>query len=234
MSFKPLTSWSFSRYSKYTSCPAQFKFNVLMKLPEPKSEALDRGAKVHDDITAFLKGLVRATPKDLKKFEDLARDIKLKAKKTPDKVIIEEDWALRVDWTKTRWDDWIGCWLRAKVDAAYFVTNDELAVVDWKTGKYRPDRNQEYLEQLELYAAIALTLFSDIKDLKVSPRLVYLDTGDVHPAPKIYTSVDMKPLQKTWEKRVAPMFKDKTFKPKPGNACRWCHYRKSNGGPCEY
>ena len=39
-------------------------------------------------------------------------------------------------------------------------------------------------------------------------------------------------LKALWEQNVKPMFKDEIFAPLPSYMCRWCHFRKDNGGPC--
>lgn len=230
--FKPLTSWSFSRYNAYTACPAAFKYRTLMKLPEEKSPALEHGAKVHDEISEFFKTpKARKTPVHLSKFADLVSEIRATQRRTPDNVFVEDDWAFRKDWSITKWDDWNGCWVRLKLDLAYRV-GDELIVIDWKTGKHRPEKHQEYLEQLELYALGGLLMFPGVETVR--PMLVYLDVGIALKSETEYTKKTVGPLQKTWQKRVAPMFKDQTFKPKPGNNCRWCSFSKSKGGPCQY
>jgi len=72
----------------------------------------------------------------------------------------------------------------------------------------------------------------------VSPRLWYLDHGIVHPDPAEseieYTRKDEKYLDKLWLSKTKAMFNDTTFKPKPGNACTFCHFKKANNGPCPY
>lgn len=232
MSFKPLTSWSFSRYSAYTNCPAQFKYGTLEKRPVTKNPAMQRGADIHDKVSAFLTATKKATmPTELRQFRDLVMEIKASRKKFPGKTVVEDTWAFRKDWSKTVWDDWNGCWVRIKLDAAYHV-GDSLYIIDWKTGKFRPERHQEYLEQLELYALGGLLIFPEAK--VVEPRLVYLDEGTTHASDTVYSAADRPRLQKGWEKRVAPMFKDQTFKPKPSNLCRYCDFSKSKSGPCAY
>jgi hypothetical protein len=44
----------------------------------------------------------------------------------------------------------------------------------------------------------------------------------------------MGKLADDWEDKTRPMLNDTIFAPKPGNACRWCHWKKSNGGPCKF
>lgn len=231
-SFKPLVSWSFSRWSDYRKCPALFCYKHLQKLKEPPNPAMERGSAIHKLAEEYTLGRLKKLPKELELFKDEFAELKKQKIK-----FVEESWSFRKDWTLTEYDDWNHCWLRVKTDAAYVhPKHNVLVVIDHKTGKPRPEKTEEYELQLELYGLAGLEQQPEI-DL-VSPRLWYLDVGEIYPNPEEreieYLRADQKELRKKWEARVAPMFKDTQFKPKPGDACRWCHYRKSNGGPCKY
>ena len=166
--------------------------------------------------------------------------LRVKFKKTPELMTVEDTWAFRSDWTETVWNDWAGCWLRIKVDCSEQDGN-VVVINDFKTGKFRQDNKNDYLIQLELYALGALVLYGqNIPDVIVKPRLVYTDTAVIYPpeGELQYTMADLPKLKKTWEKRVRPMMNDKTFAPKPNQYCYSCHFRKSNkdagGGQCQY
>jgi CRISPR/Cas system-associated exonuclease Cas4 (RecB family) len=229
---KKVTAWSFSRYSDYKACPAKFKYKHLDKLQEPPNAAMARGTAIHKLAEDYVKGELRTLPAELKLFAPEFK--KLRAEKVK---FVEDSWAFRSDWTETTWNDWTGCWLRVKLDAAYTnVKHNALVVIDHKTGKYREEKNSEYLEQLELYGVAGLVQHPNID--VVSPRLWYIDHGKIHPDPDEeeieYFRKDEKLLRKKWEAKVKPMFTDSSFKPTPGAACTYCHYRKSNGGPCKF
>lgn len=160
----------------------------------------------------------------------------LQAKK-PQLIDHEVTWAHKADWSPTTWNDWNGCWLRIKVDVATFDPKKKVVTVtDFKTGKYRPEQEQAYLQQLELYSLGALLRWPEA--VEVRPELLYLDLGQRHaPLDGFKTREDLEPLKKTWTTRVKPMFADKSWAPRPNNNCRWCHFRsiKSGGvGPCKY
>jgi CRISPR/Cas system-associated exonuclease Cas4 (RecB family) len=238
---KQITSWSFSRHSTYSLCPAKAKFNFLDKIPEPGNEAMQRGNAIHEMAAAYIKGEGRTVPKELVLVADKLKELRKLKAKDPSSVVIEDTWAFRKDWTVTRWDDWKGCWLRIKVDCATLEHDGDnvlLYIEDWKTGKYRPERHEEYMRQVELYALGGLMYFGlEHPNLVVFPRLVYTDLGVVYPTTDNvlqYSMKDVPKLRKTWEARTKAMLKDTTFRPTPNNLCRWCHYRKENGGPCKY
>lgn len=230
-----VTAWSFSRYSTYKQCPAKFKYSALDKINEPKNAAMQRGADIHTMAEQYLKGLVTKLPPELKLFADEFKKLKAIYKKKTSGMVVEDDWAFDVNWDRTEWNNWIKCWCRIKLDAAHVEADDVMVVTDWKTGKFREELHEEYLEQLQLYALAAMLLHTHIKEVR--PRLVYLDQGTIYPAeddPVIYERADIPKLKKIWEKRVKPMFNDTVFAPKANSKCVWCFYGqsgKSKGGP---
>lgn len=150
-------------------------------------------------------------------------------------MIVEDSWAMTKAWEETAWNDWAECWLRLKLDCAHHESDTVLVITDWKTGKFRPMKNEEYVQQLELYALVALILHEHIEEVR--PRLVYLDEGIIFPHENerlVYTRKDIPRLKKEWEKRVKAMMSDTIFAPRPNNLCRFCHYRSENNGPCKF
>ncbi len=233
IAFRPPTAWSASRYNDYQKCPAFFKYKHLLKMPEPGNAAMQRGSDIHLMAEKHIKGEGSKLPVELKEFAALFKTLRALFKKKTLPMIVEDQWAFTKDWLPTQWNDWVNCWVRIKLDCAHYVEDGSMEVIDWKTGKFRDDKNAEYMQQLELYALSALVLHPDLK--RVRPRLVYLDVGVTYPQEPIeYTRNDIAGLQKLWAGRVKPMFNDKTWKPTPNFLCKYCHYRKSNNGPCQY
>ncbi len=140
--------------------------------------------------------------------------------------------------------DWANCWVRIKLDIAWQsdIVDDVLVIRDWKTGKFRPDQQDMYIEQLELYALAGLLLHKHIE--KVVPSLGYLDLGRVYPDEDqgeeeiVFYRKDIPMLIKLWAKRTKAMLNDTKFAPRPNKWCYNCHYRKANkangGGQCKY
>jgi CRISPR/Cas system-associated exonuclease Cas4 (RecB family) len=236
-----ITAWSFSRYSVYKQCPLKAKLKFIDKIKEPSNAAMERGAKIHDLAEGYIKGTVVRIPKELNEFKELFQHLRKQYKKAINGMVVEDTWAFTKNWDETVWNDWVHCWVRIKLDCAEHEDETTLLINDWKTGKYRTDNSEDYIEQLELYALAALLLYEHVEVVK--PRLVYLDHGIIYPIPGsdeelVFTRDDITKLKKLWEKRVKPMLRDKTFAPRPNNFCHWCHFRKSNvahgGGQCKY
>jgi PD-(D/E)XK nuclease superfamily len=231
-----ITSWSYSRYSTYKMCPLQAKLRYLVKYPEgPKGAALVRGDDVHKKAEAYLTGKTRNVPADLKNAAPELRALRDAGRKGAG-VAVEETVALRSDWTLTTWDDWDGCWVRIKMDVRVADgPGPEVSITDWKTGRFREDTADDYMEQLDLYALGGLVIHAGDPDVVVRPRLIYTDVGYTHPrTPVEYTLADLPRLKAEWERRVRPMMNDRTFAPKPNRFCNWCAFGVSKGGPCRY
>ena len=239
---KQITAWSFSRYSTYKQCPLKLKISAIDKINEPPNDAMARGNAIHKLAEDYIKGKIARLPVELKLFKEEFAKLKKQFKKKVNGMVVEDNWSFTKDWTETAWNDWVNCWVRIKLDCAHHEDEETLIITDWKSGKFRPEMNEEYVEQLELYAPAAFLLHPHIK--KVKPRLAYLDLGRVYPNGKdepelVYSREDLPKLIKLWEKRVKPMMSDKRFAPRPNDKCKWCFYGqsgKAKGGPglCKY
>lgn len=232
---KKITSWSFSRYSDYRQCPLKAKLKHLDKIQEPPNDAMARGAAVHKLAEDYIKGKVLKLDPALKSFEETFKEQRKLFKKRTAGVVVEDDWAFTASWDRTQWNDWVNCVVRIKLDNADNADPDVLIIRDWKTGKFREQQNEEYVEQLELYALAGLLLHPHVKE--VVPWLVYVDQGTIYPPaeqPLVFTQDDVPRLKALWAKRTKAMLSDTRFAPKPNDRCRWCFYGqagKAKGGP---
>jgi putative RecB family exonuclease len=239
---KPLTSWSFSRYSDYKQCPLKAKLKHIDKIQEPPNPAMARGAQIHNLAEDYIKGKVPKLAPELVLFKDEFARLRKMFKKISQSMVVEDNWAFTKEWDETAWNNWTACWVRIKLDCAHHEEDTVLVVTDWKTGKFRPEQNEDYVEQLELYALSALLLHEHIEEVR--PRLAYTDLGRVYPSGETgepilsWSRSDVPKLKKLWEKRVKAMMSDTSFAPRPNDKCRWCYYRASNkaagGGQCKY
>jgi hypothetical protein len=256
-----VTYWSFSVYNAYKECPFTVKMSVLKKIKSPGSIHMDRGNDAHKLCEDYIKGTIT-----LAQLKTGAKNLALKPLGALDDVLpeltrlrklyaqrnklaaramqptVEETWAFTKDWAITYVKDWNNCALRVKLDVGEFFEEKGRIIyvpTDWKTGRFYEEKNDEYIEQLELYALAVLVVYPHVDEVR--PRLVYLDEGIVFPDPKTplaFTRDDLGPLKKLWEKRTRPLLNDTKLAPRPGNYCRRCFYRSSNaaegGGQCKY
>lgn len=250
---KKITSWSFSRYSMYVQCAFKAFLVFIKKEKEPKNDAMERGNQIHEAAEHFIKGLIARVPAELKLVAD---DLKRLRKLFKDRLklglkgmapVVEEQWCWTKEWVETQWDNWNYVWVRVKIDVGWWETETRFRVRDWKTGKFREDKNNEYLEQLELYALAVLLKFEHCQE--VVPDLSYVDQGIIYPPedePMIFTRKDIPRLKKLWEKRVKPLLNDVKFAPRPNQFCPGCYFNSSTtygfgknkkskpAGPCKF
>ena len=222
---KPPQFWSVSRYNTWSQCAYKYQLQHMLKIPTPEAYPMQRGIRIHKLLEEYLKGNVTGIPDELEHFKkELIRLKRLK-------VDPEVSWTITKDLEITHAKDWDNAWLRAKIDAHhYFDDNQELIIIDLKTGKVRPS-----IPQMDLYAWMSKFFYPNAK--KIIVELWFSDHGDV--LDQVYTQSDIKRIGKRWIKRAEKMLSDREFPAMPGHYCNWCAYRSSqklpNGefGPCQ-
>lgn len=230
-------SFSYSRWSAWAECPAKYKYKHIDKLPEPKSPAMQKGIEVHRQVAEYLESKVDERPAALRLFTGLSDGLREEAKhgmcKVEMQVAFDKD-RKRVEWF-SRNAYWRFIW-----DVLYINRRkDSLAsvdAVDWKTGQPRGG----YDAQMQIFAIPAYWMFDNLETFR--GHLAYLDTGDVvtveYDRATFYgpsgDPAKRDGLYGLWMANVAMMESDRAFRPKPSrDACRFCHFHKAKGGPCE-
>jgi CRISPR/Cas system-associated exonuclease Cas4 (RecB family) len=224
-----ITSWSFSRLAEYLSCPYKAKLKFVDKLKEPESPAFAHGTAVHKGIEIRIMNL---TQKIGYPTASIAQAIIAEASQAYKAGTgkVEESWNFKKDWTETEWNDWNGCFLRVKIDF-FNKVNNVAEVIDWKTGKYREYTVEDYKMQLKLYALATFKKYPEVD--RVEAKLVFVE-GDGHIEAMTFERDQLVVLLAYFGGMVDTMVKDKTFEPKASWKCKWCHWRKENGGSCKY
>lgn len=225
-----IKQWSPSRLFQYEACPLSAKYKYVDKVPEPgpKGAALVRGEELHGHLEHFIKGWREDLDPKVAKMSKVATELREGFKRG--EVHVEIELAITREWKVTKWVA-PDTWGRFKLDVIV-KSGNKGRVIDWKTGKYKPDG--DYADQLNAYSTAALSVTPELEEM--SSCLIFVDHTDV-PVERPEGSVVRSKLaeqQEYWSDRVARMERDSVFAPRPGFACRWCPYRKSAGGPCEF
>jgi hypothetical protein len=241
-----IQAWSYSRFGVYTACPYKAKLQFIDKLKEPDFAAGIEGTRVHAIAAAYTTGklptdreaasllpelkAMLASKRVPKELETFAEEFQMLRKA---KALCEEQWTFDRNWNYLP-DGWFSsqAWLRVKVDSHYLeakkkgngIRETTVHIQDHKTGKV----SVEHSLQRSLYALAAFQVYLDC--VKVTAAHWYLTPGKLES--ETWERSQLDKLKKDWALRTTAMLHDTTFTPNPSAACRWCHFRKSNGGPC--
>jgi hypothetical protein len=226
-----LKSWSHTRLGVFEGCKYRAELAYIQKIPEPErplpagktEHANDRGTRLHEAAEMFVKGGVELLP-ELKKFEaEYTRARELFAE---GRASMEGDWGFTKDWEPVAWmsED---VWCRIKCDLVCHVSDTEIVVIDYKSGK-RYGNELKHAEQMQLY--VIGTLFRYPKTKRVTTELWYLDQDEL--ASMTYTREQGLRFVKNFERRANLLTACEEFTPNPSAwTCKWCPYKpKEKGG----
>jgi hypothetical protein len=212
-------AWGFSKLDVYRTCPQKYAFQFIDKLPSGGSPAMERGSRMHENIESYLNGWTQDLIPEVENWKEPLDALKQKDFKAEQALGFDKTWTKLPDWFSKQ------TWLRVKMDASYKEATKGTAI-DFKSGKYRIPST----EQIELYAIGLHAANPELEE--VSAEFWFLDTGEVYT--KTYTAAELLKLRSKYEKAVAPIYADETWKPAPSNECRWCPYSKTKGGKCVF
>ncbi len=225
MTHNPIVAWSYSRLSCYEDCPRLFKFRTIDKLDEPKGAPMMRGLKIHRDAAAFLDGTTDVVPESCQNFADLFIQLKTLH------PIVEQKWAFTEKMKPTTWMA-KNCWLRVTLDVGLIYDDGWAEVIDHKTGK----KYDGYEDQLNLFAHAMISLNPIEVTKGVVARNWYLDIDDDRENEVIreITRPEALAAFDDLAARAEVMMTTTRFPASPSWKCSFCHFRRDNGGPCEF
>lgn len=213
---------------------------VVEELPAP----IVRGNVIDANITAYIRGETKKLLPECSRHPKVLEEIKLLKKlfvkdavKVQHSIVLDAGWKVVSKFTR-------GAWFRGTLDVLCFNgSGTEAQVIDWKSGgidkrdgSIRADK--KYDDQLFAYTTAVLTAFPQVE--YVTASLVFVDCGPrfdpiINKPEFDLRRRDLAEAQRTWEKRLRPMFADRSFLPTPGTeSCRFCPYKKEEGGPCKF
>lgn len=243
MSEQPIFRWSFSQWESYDTCPQQWKFKNVDRLPrQPPGPAAARGLDMHDRAEKYIKGeidLPTAMYGDPEKrfgskkpaviaekyipILDAYREHPNGDRHTEKKMAFDSEWYLAAP--QTKFSACVGV-----LDACKFtVTVDSVKVLDiaeWKSGPPK----ERHADQRKLYALFGLKgWLADV----VNVTTYYLEDTDKPARLKVVAS-NWDTLVNLWQSRRDRMMSDKLCSPRPGDHCNWCDFAARRGGPCQF
>lgn len=214
---------SYSSIKLFENCPKRYELQRIQKvLVDEGGEASIYGDRVHKSLETRLKEDTDL-PQELERYEELCRAVE-KLVSLGGELHIEKELVLNDNLLPTGWWD-ADAWLRSKLDV--LVLNGNTAVVmDWKTGKRRPD-----FFQMAVFAVQVFKHYPEVTKVKTS--LVWLK--DMAMDTEIYRREEANSL---WAdimsriKRIHIAQENDTWPAKPSGLCNYCPAKAQ--GLCEF
>ena len=196
----------------YENCPKRYEYQRITKeVVDTGSEATKFGERIHADLeNRLLHGA--ALPQESSKHEQVCTTLQQLTQNST--LLAEQKLCLTENLTPTGWWE-SDAWLRSILDV--LILKENLAIViDWKTGKRRPD-----FMQLQLFALQVFKHYPKIKKVKTS--FVWLKEGTIDS--EVYSS-DKTSLM--WAdllariERINQSYVKGNFPARPSGLCAWC------------
>lgn len=234
-----IKAWSWSRLEVFEKCPYRAFLQFVEKRDEhqasdeKRENALKRGQEMHEQAEAYVRGTLETLPKELKKSAKVLNDTREVFAQTPERVVLEEDWAFTKEWTSAGWFD-ENAWLRMKLDRLVFLDSDKTAgdLRDYKSGK-KEGNEVKHSQQGQLFTIGAFMRYPSLQVVKV--QFEYMDHGKTS-LPKTYSREQAMTFLPAFDRRGRAMTEATEFPPRPNRInCAWCPFGPSKGdGSCQY
>jgi len=212
---------SFSAIKLFENCPKRYYLQrVTKEIQDEGSEASLYGNRIHEALEARLKGSELTT--ETKKYEALCSAIDKLAADPKAELLVEHQLTLTENLTPTSWFA-KDAWLRSILDVLV-VRGDQAIVMDWKTGKRRPD-----FTQLQMFALQVFKHYPDVNE--VTSTFVWLK--DMAMDAEVYKRDDANVMWEDLLKRINRIYQSvesDNWPAKPSGLCRFCPAKHM----CEY
>lgn len=232
--------WSYSSAKSYDKCPKAVDHRYVLKTPkdEKDNSAAERGTSIHKELENYLVATCtkpeRPVQRDLStersqtrtpidpaqfKYEGLIGEVVDLCKKHPftqeEMLFFDTDWKPVATFNEA--------WLLAAMDVAIRVSETEIVIVDWKSGKL--DGNEvAHTHQSQLYALCASKKWPELT--KFTTWFIYVDHGVKKE--HVWKAGHMPRFFKQWDEKGKAITSATTFPAKPNKwACRFCDYQQS-------
>ena len=205
---------SFSALKMYENCPRRYMHQRINKeVQDEGSDASKYGERIHEALELRLKDKTPLTD-ETKKYESLCTAIEQYSQ--PGELFVEQKMTLNKNLTPTEWFA-PDAWFRSVLDVLMIHENQKkVFVLDWKTGKRRPD-----FTQMEIFALQVFKHYPKVDS--VTSALVWL--RDYKMDTQVYKREQSNEM---WAKimarinRIYESLEHDTWPPKPSGLCPWC------------
>lgn len=203
--------WSFSGLTSFETCGKRyFHIKVAKDVVEQPNEATTWGSTVHKHLEDRVRD-GKPLPKAIESYERLVAPL-LNIEGT---LLVEQQLAVDAALRPVEWGS-SSAWCRGIVDVGV-LTGKRAVLLDWKTGKRKPDS-----DQLMLFAGLAFAHYPEIE--AVTTGFIWLKDGVIDQ--ERFRRAD---LERIWQRflprvnRLERAYSEGKFLPKPSGLCRkWC------------
>lgn len=208
-------SHSHSAITLFENCPYRYFHQRVAKTVEDKGgEASLYGERIHSALELKLKEDAEL-PQEAKHYAPLTDSVKRAAEGA--QLYVEQELTLNDNLTPTGWWD-ADAWLRSKLDVL-IISGDSAIVMDWKTGKRKPD-----FSQLELFALQVFKHYPEVQKVKTS--FVWLKTLEIDSETFFRAEAhDMWVKLLARIQRIQDALEYDNWPAKPSGLCRFCPAR---------
>ena len=230
---------SFSQINSFNTCPLQYRYRYIQRIPVPSSAAQSFGTSVHNALNKFYQQICKGekpTKEDLLKILKSAwvslgyssktheEKMKKEAKRMLERFYEQIDWKIIPKSLEQLFAIKITPQLKVggRIDRVDEI-DGKLEVIDYKTGKVMEQKDVDKSLQMTVYALAAVN--QGIYGRKPEDLLLtfyFLNTGE-----KISTKRTKKQLQEAKKELIekAKEIGKSKFEPTPGRLCDFCDYK---------
>lgn len=210
------SAWSYSSLTAFETCPYRYYVTrVTKQVVEPEGEAQKWGNYVHkafEDRVNESKPL----PDALAPYEGMVSALLSR----PGTAVGEQQLAVTAGYEPTGWWD-KDAWARCIIDLT-LVNGKKAAVLDWKTGKRKPDSTQ-----LMMSAGVIFSHYPEVE--RVATSFVWLKDDAIDR--DLFTRTQVPEIWGSFIPRVRRLeiaFEKEKWPKKPSGLCRaWCPVGKT-------
>jgi CRISPR/Cas system-associated exonuclease Cas4 (RecB family) len=214
---------SYSALKMYENCPKRYYHQRITKeVKDTPGTATVYGERVHKQLEEYLKAPATGLPEESVALQPLCDTLRQQAK-DGGMLLVEEEYTLTANITPTSWfaED---AWLRFKLDVLIIRNNNTAVVVDWKTGKRRPD-----FDQLEMFALAVFAHWPAVRKVKsmfiwTKENAIDQETYRIEHKDQMWTRL------MTRINRVEKSLETDVWPAKPSGLCKFCPCK----GFCEF
>jgi len=243
-----ITQFSYTQLSAFETCPRQYEYANILKIPTPMSGPQSFGASIHNTLQEFYNLVSQSKQAQL--FEEYKEDLSvdrllsiyeekwipvgyeskehMQTLKKRGKEILErfhkhfKERVPNIEFLEKSFKLKVGDYtIKGRIDRADKTEDGTLEVIDYKTGKSKSQKEVDSDQQLMIYAMASAECFGK----PASRSTLYFLDEDV----KVSTKPDTAVLEKTKEKiiQIADRINKSDFSPTPSKfKCPFCPYKK--------